>query len=181
MGDPNEFKDTDRVFTDHLYAPIKSKDQSNGNYLKATGVGKVENDFIDRLAGLKLHSPRARSAINVVMPFIAAPGKKDKGQLQGDMDLRIREDISAIENFSNCESNGSSKSSAQVPETNEGLQERLDSIQKQIEKAWNKKPDSLLESDANAPETNKPIRGQNPKVPKDVAEMSKKDLVNVML
>jgi hypothetical protein len=41
----------------------------SGNYPRATGVGKVVNNFINRLQDLGLHTPRPRSAINVSMPF----------------------------------------------------------------------------------------------------------------
>lgn len=47
-------------FLVHLYS---------GNYPKKTGVGQVVNNFISRLADLGLYSPRARSDINVSMPF----------------------------------------------------------------------------------------------------------------
>ncbi|KAF9343289.1 hypothetical protein BGX34_006961, partial [Mortierella sp. NVP85] len=104
----------------HLYS---------GNYPKKTGVGKVVNGFIDRLVDLGLYSPtRARSAINVVMPFTPSmlvrssasqlatelkkmyktgshdmheklQRKKEKGQLRADVDFEIQESKSAIENF----------------------------------------------------------------------------------
>ncbi|KAK3821500.1 MAG: hypothetical protein J3Q66DRAFT_152665 [Benniella sp.] len=106
-------------FLCHLYS---------GNYPKNTGVGKIVNDFIERLVELGLYSPRARSAINVTMPFTPSllvrssatqlavelknmyrkgchemhdklQSKKEKGKLQAGVDFRIQENQSAIENF----------------------------------------------------------------------------------
>ncbi|KAG0036537.1 hypothetical protein BGZ82_004071 [Podila clonocystis] len=107
-------------FLVHLYS---------GNYPRAQGIGQKVNDFIDRLSHLGIYSPpRPRQAINEKTLFTptdlleSVMGQlrveltkmykngscdlhqklkklKDKGLLGPNVDIGIREDLSAIENY----------------------------------------------------------------------------------
>ncbi|KAF9015914.1 hypothetical protein BGZ52_006252, partial [Haplosporangium bisporale] len=120
MGKKNDLQSFLWSFLVHLYS---------GNYPRAQGIGQKVNDFIDRLSRLGIYTPpRTRSELNKKTPFTPSDllesvtsqlrvelkkmykngscdlhqklkEMKKKGLLGPNINVGIREDLSAVENY----------------------------------------------------------------------------------